>query len=174
MIQSSLQDWPATELPNLPWSSSLAGWLWGWAQRARMVGGWGLAKPETAVHRAKLDSADKFGVEAGDQTGGLIGSCTRLRFSKLVNFIPNDPKSAFFLPWKFLFRLSQTPKTNEWDPFYRFFPIDFFDSIRLPVSIFIQKLFSRRPSLYFWPIKVCLSTTHALHSRQIKIECKVT
>ncbi len=40
----------------------------------------------TAAHRAKLDS-DKFGDEAGDQTGGLIESCTRLSFSKLVDFI---------------------------------------------------------------------------------------
>ncbi len=32
-----------------------------------------------AGHRAKLDS-DKFGDEAGDETSGLIESCTRLKF----------------------------------------------------------------------------------------------
>ncbi len=39
-----------------------------------------LAKPGTAAHRAKLDS-EKFGDEAGDQTGGVIESCTHLMFS---------------------------------------------------------------------------------------------
>ncbi len=40
-----------------------------------------LAKPETAAHRAKLDS-DKFDDEAaGDQTDGLIESGNRLKFS---------------------------------------------------------------------------------------------
>ncbi len=50
-------------------------------------GGWAVtrsrlseAKPQTAAEQAKLDS-DKFGDEAGDQTGGLSESCTRLKFS---------------------------------------------------------------------------------------------
>ncbi len=44
------------------------------------VEGWTVAKPETGAHRAKLDS-HKFGIEAVDETGGLFGPCTRLKFS---------------------------------------------------------------------------------------------
>ncbi len=55
MIQSSQQVWSAAELPNLS-ESNLAGGLWGVATRARTVRGWALAKPETAAHRAWLDT----------------------------------------------------------------------------------------------------------------------
>ncbi len=51
--------------------SSLAGGLLGRTQRAGLDEVWALAKSETAAHRATPDS-DKFGDEAGDETGGLI------------------------------------------------------------------------------------------------------
>ncbi len=55
------QVWSTAELPNLS-ESSLAGGL--------------RRRPQ----RIKLDS-DRFGGKAGDQTRGLIESCTRLNFS---------------------------------------------------------------------------------------------
>ncbi len=48
----------------------------------------GLGTCALTAQQAKLDS-DKFGDEAGDQTGGLIESCTRLNFplgTYLVDF----------------------------------------------------------------------------------------
>ncbi len=39
-----------------------------------------IGKLETAARPVKQDS-DKFGDDAGGQTGGLIESCTRLKFS---------------------------------------------------------------------------------------------
>ncbi len=73
-IQSSLQVWSAAaELPNL------SGWaaVSGLAALTRTVRA-RYASPHSPP--AKLDS-DKFGDEAGDETGGLIESCTRLKFS---------------------------------------------------------------------------------------------
>ncbi len=59
--------------------------------RVGSVGEHSEQKPETAAHWAKQD-ADKIGVDARDQTGGLIESCTRLNFSitQLVDFIRNE------------------------------------------------------------------------------------
>ncbi len=75
MIQSSQQVWSAAWVAKFVWIR-----FGGPAQRARSVDGWALAKPESAVHHAKLES-DKFGDGARDQFSGLIESCTRLKFS---------------------------------------------------------------------------------------------
>ncbi len=78
MIQSSQQVWSAAELPDLS-ESSLAGGLWGLAASPN---GQRPSASEAGDRspRAKLDS-DKFGDEAGDQSGGLIEPYTRLKFS---------------------------------------------------------------------------------------------
>ncbi len=44
------------------------------------------AKPRTAAHRAK-EGSKKFDDEAGDQTHGLIESCTRLKQSYWTDFV---------------------------------------------------------------------------------------
>ncbi len=74
MIQSTQQVWSTTDYLNL--SESGLGTVRAKAE-IRSVEGWALAKQETAVLRAKLDS-DKFGYGSGDQTGGLIESSLSL------------------------------------------------------------------------------------------------
>ncbi len=75
LIQSRQQVW--STVPNLS-ESSFDGWLRERAKQPHSTESWVLTKPEATAQRAKLDS-DKPGDEAGDQTDGLIGSCTSLK-----------------------------------------------------------------------------------------------
>ncbi len=81
MIQSSPQVWPGV-------AKFLSIQFGGWAVRASVTNPNGrqvkLAKPETAVHRAKRDS-DKLGDEAGDQTGGYALKVRSLKVFHYIN-----------------------------------------------------------------------------------------